>query len=100
MKLDMPFVQQIPRAFTKQNVETLNPNQYGVYGIFRQSQWIYIGKGDIRQRLLAHLNSDNSLILQWGPTHWVAELCADPVMSSKERQLIIECNPSCNQKLG
>ena len=78
----------------------LNPNQNGVYGIFNQSRWIYVGKGDIRARLLAHLNGDNHLILQAGPTHWVDEVCVDPHMSTRERQLIIECGPSCNQRLG
>ena len=99
-KSDMPFIQQTPRAFTKQNVEALNPNQNGVYGIFNQSRWVYVGKGDIRARLLAHLNGDNPLILQDGPTHWVDEVCVDPHMSARERQLIIECGPSCNQRLG
>ncbi len=96
----MPFVQQTPRLFTRQDVEALNPNQYGVYGIFKQSQWIYIGKGDIKARLLAHLNGDNQFILRAGPTHWVAELCVDPVMSAKEKQFILACGPSCNQRLG
>lgn len=96
----MPFIQQTPKAFTKQSVEALKHNQYGVYGIFNQSQWIYIGKGDIRQRLLDHLNSDNPCILRLEPTHWVDELCTDPTMSTRERQLIAEFNPSCNQRVG
>lgn len=96
----MPFVSQNPRAFTKQNVEALNPNQYGVYGIYRQSQWIYIGKGDIRTRLLNHLGGDNPCILRAGPTHWVDELHVEPAMSAREKQLILECNPSCNQRVG
>jgi hypothetical protein len=81
----MPFIQQNPRAFSRQNVEALNLNQYGVYGIFNQSRWIYIGKGDMRQRLLVHLNGDNPLILQAGPTHWVGEVCIDPTMSNREK---------------
>jgi hypothetical protein len=55
----MPFVQQTPRIFNRENVEALNPNQLGVYGLFKQGKWIHVGKGDIRQRLLAHLNGDN-----------------------------------------
>lgn len=96
----MPFVQQTPRAFTKQNVEALNPNQSGVYGIYNQSRWIYVGKGDIRTRLLNHLNGDNHSILRAVPTHWVDELQVDPAMSTREKQLILECNPSCNQRVG
>lgn len=96
----MAFVQQTPRAFTKANVEALNPNQNGVYGIFNQSRWIYVGKGDVRSRLLSHLNGDNPCILRAGPTHWVDEVCFDPVMSNREKQLITELNPTCNQKVG
>lgn len=96
----MPFPIQTPREFNRQNIEAIKLNQNGVYGIFRQGVWIYIGKGDIRTRLLAHLSGGNPLILQAKPTHYVDELCIDPVMSAREKQLIIECNPICNQKVG
>lgn len=96
----MPFIQQTPRLYTRQNVEAITPNQFGVYGIFRQDRWIYVGKGDIRKRLLEHLNGDNPSILAARPTHWVDELCIDPAMSTREKQLIVECNPLCNQKIG
>lgn len=96
----MPFIQQTIRTFNRQDIEALNPNQYGVYGIFKHLQWIYIGKGDIRTRLLEHLNGDNALILRHGPTHWVGELHADPAMSARERELILECDPPCNQRVG
>ena len=95
----MPFVQQTPRLFNRANIEALNPNQNGVYGLFKQGKWIYVGKGDIRQRLLAHLNGDNPYISREAPTHWVDELVTgDP--SSQERALILEFQPSCNQKVG
>ena len=96
----MAFTAQTSRFFTKQDVESLNPNQYGIYGIFRQGQWVYVGKGDIRQRLLAHLAGDNPAILAWRPTHWVGEVCSDPHMSNREKQLIVELNPPCNRKVG
>lgn len=90
----------MPRAFTRQNVETLNRNQVGVYGIFREGQWIYVGKGDIRERLLAHLDGDNPCILRSNPTRWVDEVVADPAMSTREKQLTLELNPACNQRVG
>lgn len=96
----MAFVQQNPRVFIKSNVESILPNQLGVYGIFGQNRWIYIGKGDIRTRLLAHLNGDNPAILAARPTHWVDEVCVDPKMSIREKQLILELNPLCNRKIG
>jgi hypothetical protein len=95
----MPFIQQTPRMFNRQNVEALNPNQIGVYGLLKQGICIYVGKGDIRQRLLAHLNGDNPCITRETPTHWVDELTlGDP--SGREKELIIEFQPSCNKKVG
>lgn len=95
----MGFVAQTPRLFTRQHVEVLNAGQIGVYGILRQGLWIYIGKGDIRQRMLDHVNGDNPWILSCQPTHWVAEVTAvDP--THREKQLIVECNPHCNQRIG
>ncbi len=96
----MAFVQQTSRSFTRQDIESLSQNQCGVYGIFRAGQWIYVGKGDIRTRMLAHLNGDKPAILNQLPTHWVAELCTDPNMSVRERALILECNPLCNERVG
>jgi len=95
----MPFVQQTPQAFTRRHVEALHPNQVGVYGLFVAGSWVYIGKGDIRQRLLDHLNGDNPCIIRLQPTHWVAEVIAgDP--SARERQLIAELQPPCNHRVG
>ena len=96
----MAFIQQEPRLFTQKNVEALNPDQSGVYGIFKQGQWIYIGKGDLRKRLLSHLNGDNPCILAAGPTHWVGEVLRDPAMSAREVRLTIDCKPICNQRVG
>lgn len=95
----MPFPKQTPRGFTRANVLAINPNQIGVYGLFREGAWIYIGKGDIRQRLLDHLNGDNPAITRGRPTHWVDEVTTgDP--SIREKTLIAECTPLCNQRVG
>jgi hypothetical protein len=95
----MAFVQQQPRLFSRHDIETLNVGQIGVYGIYRAGLWIYIGKGDIRRRMLDHVGGDNPLILSHGPTHWVAELTVgDP--TNREKQLIMECSPYCNQRVG
>ena len=38
----------------------------GCYGLYKTGQWIYVGKGDTRTRLLAHLNNHNPCITpQW-----------------------------------
>jgi hypothetical protein len=40
----MAFQQQQPRFFNRPNVEALRPNQFGVYGLFRKGQWVYVKK--------------------------------------------------------
>jgi len=95
----MPFAQQVPRLFNHGNVEALKPNQFGVYGLFKRGVWIYVGKGDIRKRLLEHLNGDKPCILRNSPTHWVDEVIGgDP--SIREKQLILELRPLCNERVG
>lgn len=94
----MPFPAQTPRAFTRAQVEALNPNQLGCYGIMSGQIIIYVGKGDIRARLLAHLNNDNPRITRSRPTHWVDVLANDA--DNMEKSLIVEFNPTCNRKVG
>lgn len=47
----MPFPEQQKRSFTKTGIEMLTQNQMGIYGIFNDTGCIYIGQGDIRERL-------------------------------------------------
>ncbi|MBZ5569663.1 MAG: hypothetical protein LAN64_17690 [Acidobacteriia bacterium] len=94
----MPFPPQTPRAFTTTNVQSLNPNRMGCYGLMKIGEWIYVGKGDIRERLLAHLNGDNLCIVRLGPTHWVDVVTRD--YDAEEKRLIRELTPTCNQTAG
>lgn len=94
----MPFPQQNGTLFNRQSIEAINPGQEGCYGIYRSGQWIYVGRGDIRDRLLAHLNGDNPSILREVPTHFVTAVSANSV--ELEKQLIRELTPCCNQKVG
>lgn len=94
----MSFPEQPIRNFTRAGIEELSPNQNGVYGIFKATQWIYVGRGDIRARLLDHLTGGNPLILAYGPTHFVAAVTANDV--ELEKQLILELRPVANQKVG
>lgn len=94
----MPFNSNKVRNFTRANVEALNPNQIGVYGLFKGTSWVYIGRGDIRQRLLDHLNGDNSCITREAPTDWIDEVTSKD--EQRERELIAEYNPICNRRVG
>lgn len=94
----MPFPQQTPRPFTSADIQQVNPGQTGVYGIFRKDVWIYVGRGDIRDRMLRHVNGDNPAITASLPTHWVSEVTANDIQ--RERELILELGPTCNQRAG
>ena len=95
----MPFPKQTPRAFTKANITAITAGQMGCYGLFRNKEgWIYVGQGDIRARLLAHLNGDNPCITSQSPTHWMDVVRADHI--EEEKKLITEYDPPCNKKIG
>jgi hypothetical protein len=95
----MPFVQQDPKPFTEHAVLALRKNLNGVYGIYRRDAWIYVGKGDIRKRLFDHFTGDIPCIIRQRPSNWVAEVISgDP--SQRERELILELNSICNQRIG
>ncbi len=95
----MAFPQQTARAFTRANVEAITPGQMGCYGLFiNGGGWVYVGKGDIRKRLLEHLNGDNPCIERNSPTHYVTVVTNK--MDEEEKALILELTPSCNKKVG
>lgn len=94
----MAFSQQTPRPYTRSDIERLSPNQMGVYGIFKAGTWIYVGSGDIRERMLAHVNGDNPCINRERPTLWVSEVTANYIQ--REKDLIRELTPACNQRVG
>ena len=94
----MPFPKQEFRPFTKEGIEWLATNQNGVYGIFRSDAWIYVGRGDLRTRLLAAFNGENPRITRERPTHYVTLVTKDDV--AQEKALIIELQPIANQKAG
>ncbi len=94
----MPFPQQEARAFTRAGIEWLTPGQIGCYGLFKHGQWIYVGKGDIRARLLDHFNGNNPCINRNVPSHYVSVVTDN--YDAVEKALIVELNPTCNQKVG
>ena len=91
----MPFVRQRPFTFTTDKIEAMAPRVMGVYGLFKGDTCVYVGRGDIRARLLDHVNGDNPCITGQAPTHYVEEVTASH--GPRERALISELNPVCNQ---
>ncbi len=104
----MPFPKQDPRPYTQAGIESIALAQKGVYGLFqivpKGWAWVYIGRArDIRKRLLEHLHSDGSrnpdkCIQQYLPTHFAAAVTDD--YEGREKQLIEEYTPPCNQRVG
>lgn len=94
----MDFPPQHPRPYTRLEVLNLAENQTGCYGLLSGREMICVGRGDIRQRLLDHLNGDNLLIRWAQPTHFVTLLTPFPV--HHERELILLYKPRCNRRVG
>ena len=94
----MPFPEQDPKPYNKARVENIKIGQKGCYGLHRGDAWVYVGKGDIRDRLLDHLNGDNPCITREKPTHWVDVVTDD--MDAREKALIRELGPICNERVG
>jgi hypothetical protein len=91
----MPFRNLVYRPFTVEDVEKLKKNQQGIYALFRGKTVIYIGRGDIRKCLLAHLRGNNACIDANKPDRWLGRLFEeDP--SHRLKELIEEYSPICN----
>lgn len=96
----MPFPPQTPIPFTRAGVEALKPRQIGCYGLFLDDRCIYVGKGDLRARLLGHLNGDNPCITRHAPTHFMGLMTPEQDLSEmyvEEQRLIEELAPVCNR---
>lgn len=53
----MPFPDQARRSFAAAEIERLPPGKRGVYGLFNDAGCVFVGKGNLRERLLLHLKS-------------------------------------------
>jgi hypothetical protein len=94
----VPFNDGNAKPFNRPTIMLLAPNQTGCYGLFNLTGCVYVGRGDIRQRLLDHLNGDNSCITRHNPTYWLHEVTWND--EARERQLILEYQPTCNLRVG
>jgi hypothetical protein len=93
----MPFPYAM-RPFMKERVLTLKEDQFGCYGIFRGDICIYVGSGDLRERLLAHLNDDNPCITRQRPDRWTGIVTEKG--HEREVELTLEYKPVCTKRVG
>lgn len=98
---EMPWNNQNTFLYSMNSVLSSATQNSGVYGIFKPDQWIYIGEsGNIKQRLIQHLNRDNECIVRHGPTAFIFELCPSSERVQRQDALILEFLPPCNTTLG
>lgn len=93
----MPFPSQPPRPFTFKEVESLPAGVRGCYGLFNEEGCVYVGKGNLRARLLAHLKGGMSeeahCIRRHAPTWFLCEETENFVV--RHMGLVVEYQPFC-----
>jgi len=96
----MPFAMSSGITFSELGIAKYAPRESGVYGIYNNSEWIYIGEAqDIEARLYEHIRSQSDQgprILRRNPTSFIFERCDARTRSMREAQLIREFRPVCN----
>ncbi len=93
----MKDIQGHDYTWTKSWIEFKAPNEPGVYSLRdREGRLIYVGKGNIRERLLSHWNRENSTDLAiWShnPRTFRFELTRHP--AERQAELVRELHPIC-----
>ena len=88
-------------SFTRESILANAPAASGVYAIYNPRVWIYVGEtGDLKARLLEHLNGDNPCITRHAPTGFQLELCPAQQRLARQNAVILRLNPVCNRSLG
>lgn len=87
-------------TFNKRTVMASSPRTAGVYALWRNDRWIYVGQStNIFERLLEHLTAPEGCIARELPSGFGFELIADaPGRQAREHELIHELGPVCNPR--
>ncbi len=93
----MEFPAVTPHAFRRTTIEAYAPDLDGIYGLLKNGSFVYIGKGRIRQKLLAHNAGDNRCIILQTPTHFVYSMPPTSQIDQVEKELIEHYDPPCNR---
>jgi excinuclease UvrABC nuclease subunit len=88
--------------FNRATIAASAPEASGVYALFNEGIWLYIGEAqNIKERLLQHLtNSHNTDVTKSNPQWFAYELVAPVYRVARQDSLIGACRPSCNKRLG
>lgn len=89
-------------AFNRASIVANAPEASGVYALFNQGIWVYIGEAqNIKERLLQHLtNSHNQDVTRANPQWFAYELVSAVYRVARQDLLIGKLCPTCNKRLG
>jgi excinuclease UvrABC nuclease subunit len=87
-------------AWNKSWIEFKAPNAQGVYCLKnKERQVLFIGKGNVRERLLGHWNRENSIdALIWEYLPYMFSFQVTDKASEFEAELIKATGPLCNAR--
>jgi hypothetical protein len=93
----MPFPDQPRRPFLREEIERVADGVRGVYGLFNEEGCVFVGKGNLRDRLLGHLKGgyteEARCIRDRAPTYWLCEETENFVV--RHMGLVVEYRPRC-----
>jgi hypothetical protein len=93
----VPFPDQPRRPFERGEIEKLPPGRRGVYGLFNGEGCVFVGKGDLRERLLLHLKpgytEEARCVRKNAPTWFLVEETENFVV--RHMGLVVEYGPRC-----
>lgn len=77
------------------------PNASGVYALYNQQEWIYVGQSnDIQRRLREHLAEWGTCIKERGANSFQFELVDAAYLGQRENAWMAALRPTCNQMWG
>lgn len=88
--------------FNELSVVTNASTESGVYALFNEGHWIYIGESEnIRARLIQHLRNEENPCVRRNNPRLFAYLPVPALQRVRVQDaLILELRPSCNMRLG
>lgn len=97
----MPWHNKESYPFTREGIEENAPSGGGVYVLFDQQRFTYVGESDdVRQSLVRHLEGDDTWINAWAPPFFSYELYPASARVARHGALIRELKPACNRTWG
>lgn len=84
-------------GFLKSWILIYAPVGSGLYALYSHERWLYIGEaGNIRSRLLRHLEGDDPCLAQHVPTHFAFQSVPPDDRAACLQALIAEYQPICS----